>query len=319
MINSQNMLEHPAVTAWMEVQPESRVPQRVELIEESDSSQMAVRLFGIGLGESNIIAKRSLPDITRIERLLYEEILPNLSLPTVHYYGTAHEKESELSWLFLEDVSGERYQPNNTEHRIAAAKWLGSMNTYTEHLAKSAQLPLRDTDHYMKLLRNSRKKIQSFRSNPGIDADKIQLLNVMETHYEDLDRIWEQFRVICNGNPNTLVHGDFISKNVAVRIIENRITILPFDWEKAGWGSPAEDISRVDIPTYWNRVQGSWPELSIGALNRLAAVGKVFRCAVYLDWISTQLEERTIEQSMYHLQRCKIWLTDLINSSPWQN
>jgi hypothetical protein len=280
---------------------------------------MAVRLIGVGQNASNVIAKRSQPAVAHVEQLVYEEILSNLPLPTVHYYGSTHQQGSRYSWLFLEDASRERYQPNNLEHRIAAAKWLGITHISTLQLGQLAQLPIRDSEHYLKILRRSRSKIQSFRSDPSFDSGEVQLFNAIEAHCEKLSRIWEQFRIICSGSPNTLVHGDFISKNVAVRTTEAGITILPFDWEKAGWGNPAEDISRVDIPSYWDIVQNAWSEVSIHTFIRLASVGKIFRCLVYMEWISSQLEKNTMEQPLYHLERCHTWLTDLINTLPWQN
>jgi aminoglycoside phosphotransferase (APT) family kinase protein len=130
---------------------------------------------------------------------------------------------------------------------------------------------------------------------------------------------WEQFASLCEEMPKTLVHGDFIPKNVGVRSTQAGITLLPFDWEKAGWGSPAEDISRVDIPTYWDTVQDYWPESGIQAFNRLANIGEVFRCLVYIDWIAPQLGDKVVEKPLHHLRLCETWLADLIKTSPWRD
>jgi hypothetical protein len=119
--------------------------------------------------------------------------------------------------------------------------------------------------------------------------------------------------------PQTLVHGDFIKKNVAVRSSQDGIIFLPFDWEKAGWGIAAEDISRVDIPTYWSTVRDYWPGLRAKSLERLANVGKVFRCLVFLDWVAPNLARESIEQPMNDVRSCEGWLADLIQAAEWQD
>jgi hypothetical protein len=316
--NTKDVIDHPAVIAWRGLHPESQLPQRIELIENPDNTRLTVRLIGVGYDESNVIAKRSQPGIILLEQLLYEEILPYLPLTTVNYFGSNHEQGSNLYWIFLEDVSDERYHPSILEHRMAAANWLGIMHTYTEKLAILPRLPAKGTEYYWNLLQQGRNQILSFQSGHELNKDIEQILISIEYHYVNMVRRWNQFERICDENPTTLVHGDFISKNVAVRSTQDGITLLPFDWEKAGWSSPAEDISRIDIATYWEVVKDTWPVLSVKEIKRLASVGKVFRILVYLDWIFSQLEGNQKKQSIYHLERCNNWLTELFKASPWK-
>jgi hypothetical protein len=168
------------------------------------------------------------------------------------------------------------------------------------------------------LLQVGRNTILSNISNPALKPADLPLLEAVVAHCDYLSSNWEQLTSVCECMPTTLVHGDFISKNVGVRTSQDGIMLLPFDWEKAGWGSPAEDISRVDIPTYWNSVQDFWPELSIQAIIRLTNVGKVFRCLVYLEWIVHQFGDNAIEESLHHLNQCETWLADLIRTTPWR-
>jgi hypothetical protein len=193
------------------------------------------------------------------------------------------------------------------------------MNTTVLNYVAASRLPKRGPEHYLMLLQGGRDTILSNISNPVLEPEYLPLLEAMVAHCDYLTLNWEQLACVCEEMPKTLVHGDFITKNVGVRTTQDGITVLPFDWEKAGWGSPAEDISRVDIPTYWDTVQDLWPELDLQSFKRLANVGKVFRCLVYLDWIVPQLGEKTIEQPMHHLRPCETWLADLIQTVPWRD
>ncbi len=104
---------------------------------------------------------------------------------------------------------------------------------------------------------------------------------------------------------------------MGIRTTANGITLLPFDWENAGWGVSAEDISRVDITTYWRTVKEYWPKLSAHSFRRMAVAGEVFRCLVFLQWISPRLAQKEIEQPMSDLKLCENWLANLIQKARW--
>ncbi len=315
----KNLLEHSVVNAWRRLQPELIVPQLIEVVEESSPGRIVLRLIGVGNTGSDVIAKRTPQSTALVERTIYEEILPKLPLSMLLYYGSIFEQNSGYCWLFLEDVSGEKYHPHIMDHRVAAAKWLGIMNTsVTNHVAAS-RLPLRLPDHYLKLLQVGRETILSNITNPALEPADLQLLEAVVAHCDYLSSNWEQLTSVCEGMPPTLVHGDFISKNVGIRTSQDGITLLPFDWEKAGWGSPAEDISLVDIVTYWNTVQDFWPDLDLQVIQRVANVGRFFRCLVYLEWIVPQFGDNAIEEPMHHLSQCETWLAELIQNSPWRD
>ena len=105
---------------------------------------------------------------------------------------------------------------------------------------------------------------------------------------------------------------------MGIRTTHDGITFLPFDWENAGWGIPAEDISTVDISTYWLTVRDYWPGQGLAVFRRLADVGKVFRCLVFIHWLAPRLAEESIEQSIYEVRRCETWLADLIRAAGWE-
>jgi hypothetical protein len=312
--------EHPAVSAWRQMNPSHATPERLEVYQQDTRSTIVYRLARIGPEHTNVIAKRSRRDTARIERTVYEEILPELPVPALHYYGCVPEPDGEFWWLFLEDASGDaEYLPHLEEHRVPAARWLGIMNIFASGLEAAAHLPRRTPQHYLKLLHSARQVISSSLANPSLKTNDLALLEGILVQCDRLRARWNELVSACEGVPQTLVHGDFIKKNVRVRCGRDGMAILPFDWEKAGWGIPAEDISRVHLPTYWSTIKDHWPGLDIQALQRLASVGKVFRCLVFLDWIAPGLAFQSVEQPIKDLRRCQAWLADLIQATGWQD
>lgn len=312
-------LEHPAVSAWRKLRTERIEPERLEVLKTENQTTTIYRLIGVGETDSTVIAKRCRQSTARIERAIYEEILPNLPLPMLHYYGFVDETSTEFCWLFIEDVSADdKYDPDIEDHRIAAAQWLGITNTSASNLAAIRRLPARGPEHYLQLLQSASDMILSHITNPSLNADDRALLETTIAHCVHLNQIWSQLAYVCEGMPHTLVHGDFIKKNVAVRSGRDGIILLPYDWEKAGYGIPAEDISRVDLPTYWSTVRDYWPGSSAQAFQRLANVGRIFRCLVFLHWIAPSLAYESVRESMDYIRSCESWLADLIQAAGWQ-
>ena len=312
-------IEHPAISAWRELRPEQVEPERLDMLKAENPTTTIYRLVGVGQADSSVIAKRCRQSTARIERTIYEELLPNLPLPMLHYYGSVEEPDAEFCWLFIEDVSDdEKYDPHVEGQRVAAAQWLGIMNRSASGLAAAARLPERGPEHYLALLQSARETVLSNITNPALNNDDHTLLETIVDHCEHLNEIWSQLAYVCEGMPQTLVHGDFIKKNVAIRSSGDGIVFLPYDWEKAGWGSPAEDISRIDIPTYWSVVRDYWPGLSANAFRRLANVGRIFRCLVFLHWIAPSLAHESVEKPMNYARSCETWLVDLIRAAEWQ-
>ena len=51
---------------------------------------------------------------------------------------------------------------------------------------------------------------------------------------------------------------------------------MVFDWEKAGWGTPAVDIARADFDTYCDRAHVLW-QIPAADIERAARCGAVMR------------------------------------------
>src|SRR2546426_8285305 len=86
-----NMLEHPAVYAWSQLGPDRLEPDGVEVLKRKPKSSV-YRLTGVGPDGSSIIAKRGRAETARVERMIYEEVLPRLPVPALR----SEEHTSEL-------------------------------------------------------------------------------------------------------------------------------------------------------------------------------------------------------------------------------
>ncbi|MCK4977002.1 MAG: hypothetical protein KAS36_08720, partial [Anaerolineales bacterium] len=87
-----NLLEHPAVMAWGELQPGRVKPDQIEVSKQKKKGSV-YRLAGVGLGNSAVIAKRAREEKALIESAIYEEVLPRLPIHTLHYYGSIEEND----------------------------------------------------------------------------------------------------------------------------------------------------------------------------------------------------------------------------------
>jgi len=319
-----DLLEHPAVKAWHELRPGQAAPERIEILQEHKKSAV-YRLEGVGYGGSAIIAKRCLADIAAIERAIYEEVLPNLPITALHYYGFM-EEDDKSCWLFLEDAGQERFSPLIEEHRALAAQWLALMHTSAARVAAAARLPDRGPSHYLEHLRSGRDMILRHLGNPALSADDLVVLESILSQCDFLESRWDEIERECEGIPATLVHGDFRPKNIHVRTGRAGMSLFPVDWEMAGWGVPAADLAparglalapQVDIITYRTIVHECWPGLNIQALQRLVRVGWVFRRLAAINWASLDLAYEWVETALHNMRVYQAELSQAIPTIAW--
>ncbi len=317
-----NLLEHPAVQAWSELRSQHLTPNSITILRQTSKSQV-YRIEEAGSVNSTIIAKRCYKTPGLKERTIYEEILPLLPFPTLHYYGFVEEPESKFCWLFIEDAGAEKYLSFIEEHNNYAARFLSLMHLSASHLTKVSELPDRGPKYYLEQLIRARDRILVSLSNPALNADDMTNLKTLVSHLDQLNSNWSKLEVVCKGIPRTLVHGDFKGKNLRVRRIKDSIAILVFDWENAGFGYPARDLvkfrqknkyglgwegfhrsfsSGQAITTYWNEVREHWPKLDLQGIKQLAIIGTIFWCIDCVYWIGSLLEYEWVEKAVTHIR-----------------
>jgi len=312
--------EHPAYQAWGELQLGNTKPERIEILkEEMDKhpqriKRIVCRLVGVGSNGSSVIGKRCERDKALIENTVYEEILPQLPITSLNYYGMVEEANREYCWLFLEYAGEKAYSAHIEEHRQLITQWLALMHTSTTHDAGHAYLPDKGTRHYLKRLQSARNTILQLLINHILQFDDMASFKNILDQCDFLESHWEQIEEFCEEIPETLVHGDFISRNLRVRSDEVSLTLIPFDWGEAGWGVPAPDIMHVEVVTYWSMVRDHWPWLNAQAIQRSAIIGKIFRCLDAINWELPNFQFEWQKRPMRNMRIYESWLAEAIRA-----
>lgn len=285
---------HPAVHAWHELYPDidpvGIAPLRIRV-----AKNKIYRLDGAGWAGTAVIAKRCRKAEGALERTVYGEILAHLAVPSLRYYGSIDEPNSEYSWLFVEEANGVEYSRLLAAHRAQAGQWLGLLHTAAAETGRTASLPSAGPSRYLTFARAIRDLMRQHRDNPVLTPEDVAFMQAFDARLHDLGEHWSRLEHICDGIPRTLVHGDFNAKNLRLRFTNEDTTLIVFDWEDAGWGVPAVDLAQLAVPssrlsanpdilTYWATVREHWADVNLEAVRRLAYCGTVFRALSALYW-----------------------------------
>ncbi len=281
--------EHPAARAWREAVCESFDPERIDVVKLKKKSSV-YRLVGPA-GEGPVVAKRCRRATGLVEKLLHEEFLKPLGIPMLHFYGFAEEPDGQHCWLFLEEATGQAYSPLNPEHRALAGRWLATIHEGRCDPGLAARLPSRQPAHYLELLQGSRAALDRLLANVVLPADDVSAMRRIISHYQVLESRWAELKGVCEAVPPTVVHGDFVVKNVRVRATASGLALLVFDWELSGWGAPAADLAQFtggmvtpDLNAYGAARRGAGFPLVAPDLERLSSCGELFRLIDEIAW-----------------------------------
>lgn len=277
---------HPAVQAWTGMWAAEGMPERVEVLRRLTSTEV-YRLVGAGPAGKSVIAKRSPGAKASIEQIVYERVLPHLPVTAPHYYGsrpTDGEGRDGGRWIFLEDVGSQRYSEETPTHLALAARWVSRMHGAAASLVAARFLPDGGPGRYLVHLRSARDKIEQRLPGPELTRDDIAMLQGVVAVLNALELRWTRVEAMCLGLPPTVVHGDFRPKNVYLRPNGNGLACYPIDWETAGWGVPAIDLTRIDVAGYWACAREWRPGLDLETVRRLSSIGHVLRTVAAINW-----------------------------------
>ncbi|HEY6169562.1 MAG TPA: aminoglycoside phosphotransferase family protein [Verrucomicrobiae bacterium] len=285
-----NLMEHRAARAWRQVWPEWREPTGIEILKLKTKSAV-YRLHGAGPGGCAVIAKRCHAATASLERMIYEEYLPRLPLRALECYGLVEEPDGKCCWLFLEDAGGHQYSPANQADRVLAGRWLGFVHGAPLLANLHTLLPDRGPGHYAQLLRSARAALTRHSGNPVLSADETALLRRFVSWCDRIEEHWPELEKLFEGWPRTLIHGDFVIKNLRIQNGAARPVLLVYDWEMAGCGMPATDLAQSlgrcvspDLDAYCAAIwQRGW-HIDVGDLRRLADFGNVLRLVDKIYW-----------------------------------
>jgi hypothetical protein len=300
--------QHPAALAWQQLNYEM-APQAIEVLQKQRKSEIYRLLTGIA-GEESIIAKRCVISTGKLEKVIYEEILPSLSISQLHYYGSFQETDSYM-WLFLADAGKTLFSTEDASHRVLGAHWLGTLHRFAQKTRAAEVLPERGVSYYFALMQSGREIIIKNLANSLMTPTDIDVLQRVLTQMDTLESNWSSVLKVCESIPQTLAHGDFRPKNVHVKQTSTGNAFYAMDWEMAGWGNPVVDLApargvssepQVDPHVYISRMQEVWPGLDGATLGYFVQVGCIFRRLAAIYWAGLELSPGWVEGPIYNMK-----------------
>ena len=294
-IVTEGLREHRAVQAWLQVHPGSCEPGHLEVLQGRRTSTV-YRLNHIEHGE-RVIAKRCRTATARIERMIYQTLMPLTGMPALGCYGLLEEPGGEFCWLFLEDAAGSRYSPLLPHHRALAGGWLAEIQLATGSADLKSSLPERELDEHRQLLRGCQAMLLDRLSRALLSAEDAAMLRNLAAHMDVLESHWSEIEEICDLLPRSLVHGDFVIRNLRIRDTVTGPALLVFDWEFAGWGLPTTDLAQFvdrvaspDLSLYCSILQREHPHLNLSDIQAAAACGNLLRLVNQISWATADQE-----------------------------
>jgi thiamine kinase-like enzyme len=146
------------------------------------------------------------------------------------------------------------------------------------------------------MLRSCRGKVLDHLNNPSLPPEGADVLQTVFEQCEVLERHWPELEALCRGVSRTLIHGDFVVKNLRVRPSARGPELLVYDWEFAGWGTPVSDLAQFtgrmaspDLAVYRSCLDG-WAIIRDDTqVQRWAECGRFFRLVYIMYWASLRL------------------------------
>jgi phosphotransferase family enzyme len=288
--------EHRAVQAWLQVHAGPWEPGSLEVLQGRRYSTV-YRLNHSKQGEARVIAKRCRTATARMERMIYQQLLPLTGLPALSCYGLLEEPGGQFSWLFLEDAAGRRYSPLLPEHRTLAGRWLGEIQLVTGSADLKRWLPQRELDYYRQLLCGCQAMLLDHLNGGLLSSEDGTVLHNIAAHLDVVESLWREIEETCAPMPPSLVHGDFVIKNLRICDTVHGPAILVFDWEFAGWGSPVIDLAQFidrtaspELSRYCSILQREHSHLNLCDIQAAAACGNLLRLVNQISWATAGQE-----------------------------
>jgi preprotein translocase subunit Sss1 len=315
---TENLEAHPAVEAWRQIDRRARRPSRIEVLKLEKRKCAVFRIVGVGPSGRPVIAKRRPALDGDLEVRLYVELLPTLSLPALELYGSV--SDAEHSWLFLEDAGEVRYDPRIPTHHVLAVNWLADLHTAAATFRD--WFPQTGTAYFREELRAAQDGVCSSLDHPSLSPTDVATLRDVQISLQVVEERWRDIEAACAGAPETLVHGDFVSKNVRVRTMRGGPELIAFDWETAGWATPAADLilladDEAATRVYHSRIARSWPRVALADVDRLRHVGTVLRLVHAVRWETRWFRHAWIEQAVQNMTTYDHYLRAVTRDDAW--
>ena len=212
-------VEHP-LTETMKLAGFRRDPHTpIVCLKQRKKPNLKSAIYKVGVLDrsvTTVVAKRCSNTTASIEKRIYESVLTTLRVTRPAYYGCVPETNSGFSWLFLGYVDGEPWSPKQDDHCQAGTSWLAKVHTAAATCVSVESLPDRGSDHYLAHLQLARTNLMET-ANQEMSAAGRDVLELVLRSLQDVESRWGEIDEISAAMVPTLVHGDFVPKNVRVK------------------------------------------------------------------------------------------------------
>jgi hypothetical protein len=296
------------LAAWRALRPGAPPPDRVQVLLSKKKSAIC-RLF---TADGSLIAKRTGAESAALERRVHAEILPALPLSHLEWHGAVEcPADPHDAWLLLEDAGdppvvldsvGDPHElRERPEDCPLVAGWLATLHASSLGSPLLSGLPDRGPEAARLRLDSARGTILASLGHPERPESRAELDPILAA-LDVLARHWAEIEHRCQALPRTLVHGDFVPKNMSVRERAGDRELLVYDWEHAGCGPPGQDLGKVDLAHYAAVLRQHWTGVDDAWLRRLADTGRYFRLISEIDWAASRLGLRGSEYFVEELR-----------------
>ena len=303
----ESLTEHPAVKAWDELGLADGRPISIERLVTLKGKGNVYRLRWPGNSLPPVIAKCGPRESMLVERFAYQVALPRIQVIKLECYGFL-EKADGNCWLFLEDAGGEEYSELNPLHVALASGWSARLHASTAAENIGAHLPTHGKDYYLETFVGAGRIISDVLENRSRSiGEGISLLETIVGHCRAMESRWDEIWNFCDTLPKCLLHGDFINKNLRVRMVNDCPALYVMDWEFASWSVPVEDMAGLDMSIYSPIVQQTWPQLNLETAKRAANIGSIVRYFAWIRGFSRGFfyDDESIEDTLEDLRYCE--------------
>lgn len=316
-VPARDATDHPAVVAWRRVTDRTAAVRSIETLKPAHRKSAVYRVTWWDEGEASLVAKRAPGSVVRHEARVYA-LLERLRVPAPRLRAASWDggdAGGPTGWIFLEDAGDVGLDAGDPGHRRLAGTWLGTLHRVAAASAARMELPGRTDRHYRATLERARAAIARGLDHPRVDGEGAARLTRLDAGLARLVEVWPTIRTGARCLPATLVHGDFVGKNVRVRCdgAPGAEHLLPLDWETSGYGSPAVDLEHVDLEAYAD-AYGRYAAPA-RSLERAARSGRAFRLVLEIEWASRALATPWPDATMRrYLPTYERWLDRLLDA-----
>jgi aminoglycoside phosphotransferase (APT) family kinase protein len=301
--------EAAAAAAWIEFAGGSPPTSAQKLTTQRKRRAVQSVVFRLGWGSERptVIAKHGALEKIELEHRIMRHILPRYQVLGPQCYGMTADVSRRTGWIFIEDGGDVAYRESDDAHRDTATLWLAALHNIDPSDPLLAAIPRRtDRDFLEKHVRVGRNDLLSGSRNPALTPEQRRSVSRIVELFDEIERAWPAIQSAWSGLGPSLVHGDFIEKNIRVSGSSGSPRIFAFDWEFAGISSPIEDMGELNPSLYRNAARGTPSRPSLALIEHSVRLGTMLRSVAWIQATAAGLVQPWVDEPIEALR----WLHD---------